>query len=80
MRRIGFSWKESSSIGGLMNARGLMELIVANIGLSYGIISENVYSILVLMAIVTTMLAVPMFNWSTAAPKPGFVSVRQLSE
>lgn len=80
MRSMGFSWKESSSVGGLMNARGLMELIIANIGLSHGIISGNVYSILVLMAIVTTMLAVPMFNWSTASPKPGFISVRQLNE
>ncbi len=64
MKLSGYSWKESSAIGGLTNARGLMELIVANIGLSYAVISKDLYSILVLIAILTTLCAMPIFNLS----------------
>ncbi len=64
MRRMGFSWGESSAIGGLMNARGLMELIVVNIGLTYGIISQDLYSALILMAVITTALSMPIYNLS----------------
>lgn len=49
-------------IGALMNARGLMELIIINIGLQKGIIGPTLFSILVLMAIVTTMMAGPLFE------------------
>lgn len=64
MKYMGFSWRESSAIGGLMNARGLMELVLINLGLSYGIISQNVFSILVVMTIVTTALAGPIYTLS----------------
>jgi Kef-type K+ transport system membrane component KefB len=64
MKYSGFSWRESSAIGGLINARGLMELLVANIGLSYSVISSDLYSILVLMAIITTLGASPIYNYS----------------
>jgi Kef-type K+ transport system membrane component KefB len=60
----GFSWKESSAIGGLINSRGLMELIIANIGLSYGLIDGNLYSILVLVAVTTTLAALPIYKVS----------------
>lgn len=49
-------------IGALMNARGLMELIIINIGLQRGIIGPALFSILVLMAIVTTLMASPLFE------------------
>jgi Kef-type K+ transport system membrane component KefB len=49
-------------IGALMNSRGLMELIIINIGLQKGIIGPTLFSILVLMAIVTTMMASPLFE------------------
>lgn len=49
-------------IGALMNARGLMELIVINIGLQRGIIGPALFSMLVLMAIVTTLIASPLFE------------------
>jgi Kef-type K+ transport system membrane component KefB len=49
-------------IGALMNSRGLMELIIINIGLQKGIIGPTLFSILVLMAIVTTMMATPLFE------------------
>ena len=49
-------------IGALMNSRGLMELIIINIGLQKGIIGPALFSMLVLMAIVTTMMASPLFE------------------
>ena len=61
------------AIGALMNARGLMELIVINIGLQRGIIGEGLFSMLVLMAIVTTLMASPLFElvYGRAARKDG---------
>ena len=53
----------SLAVGTLMNARGLMELIIINIGLQRGIIGEALFSILVIMAIVTTLMATPIFEW-----------------
>ena len=49
-------------IGALMNSRGLMELIIINIGLQKGIIGPTMFSMLVLMAVVTTMMASPLFE------------------
>lgn len=69
MKLTGYSWRESSGIGGLTNARGLMELIVANIGLSYAVISKDLYSILVLIAILTTLFAMPIYNLSMGKKK-----------
>jgi Kef-type K+ transport system membrane component KefB len=50
------------AVGTLMNARGLMELIIINIGLQKGVIGEALFSILVVMAIVTTLMATPVFE------------------
>lgn len=50
------------AIGALMNARGLMGLIIINIGLQRGIIGPALFSILVIMAIITTLLASPVFE------------------
>ena len=58
----GLSWRDSASLGTLMNTRGLMELIVLNIGLSLNIISPTVFAMLVLMAIVTTMATTPILQ------------------
>jgi Kef-type K+ transport system membrane component KefB len=49
-------------IGALMNARGLTELVILNIGLAAGIIGPALFSMLVLMAIVTTLMASPLFE------------------
>lgn len=62
-RLSGESWKESWAIGTLMNARGLMELIILNIGLQQGVITPRMYTIMVVMAIVTTLMASPIFQW-----------------
>jgi Kef-type K+ transport system membrane component KefB len=51
------------AVGTLMNSRGLMELIIINIGLQKGVIGPALFSILVLMAIVTTLMASPVFEW-----------------
>ena len=53
----------SLAVGTLMNARGLMELIIINIGLQRGIIGDALFSILVIMAIATTLMATPIFEW-----------------
>src|SRR5438876_3232294 len=54
--------REALAIGSLMNARGLMELILLNIGLQQGIITPTLFTMLVLMAIVTTLMASPLFE------------------
>ena len=46
-----------------MNSRGLMELIIINIGLQKGVILPALFAIMVLMAIATTLMATPMFEW-----------------
>jgi Kef-type K+ transport system membrane component KefB len=61
-RATGVPNREALGIGTLMNARGLMELIIINIGLQRGIISEGLFATLVIMAIVTTLMASPLFD------------------
>lgn len=58
----GYRWRESVSIGALMNARGLVELIILTAGLQAGVITPILFSILVLMALVTTLLASPVIR------------------
>jgi Kef-type K+ transport system membrane component KefB len=62
-RALGQTWKDSLSIGALMNTRGLMELIVLNIGYDMGILSTEIFSMMVLMALLTTMMTSPVLNW-----------------
>ena len=61
-RLAGEDNRTALGIGALMNSRGLMELIIINIGLQKGIIGPSLFSMLVLMAIVTTMMASPLFE------------------
>jgi Kef-type K+ transport system membrane component KefB len=78
-RATGIPNREALGIGTLMNVRGLMELIIINIGLEAGIISYGLFAIMVVMAIVTTVVASPVFDLlagkvaphnSGAAPAP----------
>ena len=62
VRLMGDSWKEALSLGVLMNTRGLVELIVLNIGLDLGILSPSLFAMLVIMALVTTMMAAPLLH------------------
>ena len=59
----GESPRDAKAIGALMNARCLMELIIINIGLQRGVIGPALFSMLVLMAIFTTLMASPLFEW-----------------
>ena len=62
-RLSGESWRDSTAIGVLMNARGLMELIILNIGLQQGVITPTLFTIMIMMAIITTLMASPVFVW-----------------
>jgi Kef-type K+ transport system membrane component KefB len=59
---MGQTWKSSFSLGVLMNTRGLMELVVLNIGYDLGIISPEIFVVLVIMAIFTTLMTGPLLN------------------
>lgn len=58
-RITGLEWREACALGVLMNTRGLMELIILNIGLDLGVISPALFAMMVLMAIVTTVMTTP---------------------
>jgi len=61
-RLTGLSWRSSSALGILMNTRGLMELIVLDLGLELGVITPTVFTMMVLMALVTTFTATPALD------------------
>jgi Kef-type K+ transport system membrane component KefB len=54
------NWRESLQLGALMNTRGLMELIALNIGYDMGILSQRIFTMLVIMALVTTVMTGPL--------------------
>lgn len=62
-RWSGFSWKEASIIGAMMNTRALMALIVINVGYDSGILNSALFTMLVLMAIITTIMTTPMLSF-----------------
>lgn len=64
-RLMGQSWRQSVSIGALMNTRGLMELVVLNIGFDLGILSPEIFAMLVLMALATTFMTGPLLDLVT---------------
>ena len=61
-RWTGMSWSQSFSIGVLMNTRGLVELVVLNIGYDLGILSDRIFAMMVLMALVTTFMTGPLLS------------------
>ncbi|MGA9742609.1 cation:proton antiporter [Candidatus Binatus sp.] len=64
-RITGLNWRDSSALGVLMNTRGLMELIVLNIGLEMNVISPTLFAMLVIMALVTTFATTPILHLIT---------------
>jgi Kef-type K+ transport system membrane component KefB len=62
VRWQGESWRDALGLGVLMNTRGLVELIVLNIGLDLGVLSSQLFAMLVIMALVTTMMASPLLR------------------
>ena len=61
-RLAGFGWRESLATGSLMNARGLMELIVMKVGLDAGLIGPELFTMLLVMALLTTVMTGPLLN------------------
>jgi Kef-type K+ transport system membrane component KefB len=62
-KAAGANWRDATAVGVLMNARGLMELILVNIALEKRLISQGLFTILVTMAILTTLVASPLYKW-----------------
>lgn len=69
-RYAGESWRDSGILGILMNTRGLMELIVLNIGLDLGVISSTLFAMMVIMALVTTIITTPVLRFLTREEAP----------
>ncbi len=70
-RLTGLGWRDSSALGVLMNTRGLMELIVLNIGLELRVISPELFAMLVIMALVTTFATTPALHLITRGARDG---------
>ncbi|MEU9254342.1 cation:proton antiporter [Streptomyces sp. NPDC048270] len=63
--------RQSAALAALMNTRGLTELIVLNVGLQLGFLSQGLYSLMVVMAVVTTAMAGPLLTWFLGRPTDG---------
>lgn len=61
-RFVGQNWKDSLTIGALMNTRGLMELVVLNIGYDLGVLTSEIFTMMVIMALVTTFMTGPALD------------------
>lgn len=62
---VGQNWKDSLTIGALMNTRGLMELVVLNIGFDLGVLTSEIFTMMVIMALVTTFMTGPALDLIT---------------
>ena len=62
-RAKGMGWRDACQLGLMMNTRGLVELIVLNVGLEAGILSPTLFSMMVCMALVTTLMTTPLMDW-----------------
>jgi Kef-type K+ transport system membrane component KefB len=69
-RACGESARDALSIGALMNARGLVELIALNVGLQRGLITPTLFTVMVVMAVGTTLSASPAFGWTRRLGRP----------
>jgi Kef-type K+ transport system membrane component KefB/nucleotide-binding universal stress UspA family protein len=76
----GLSHWESLAMGSGMNARGAMEIIVATIGLSLGVLNPQMYSIIVMVAIVTSLMAPPLLRWTLSKVVMGEEEARRLEQ
>ncbi|WGV27022.1 cation:proton antiporter [Halotia branconii] len=76
----GLSHWEGLAMGSGMNARGAMEIVVATIGLSLGVLNPQMYSIIVMVAIVTSLLAPPLLRWSLSKVVMGEEEARRLEQ
>jgi len=67
-RSVGMSWRDAAGLGTLMNTRGLMGLVILDIGLDIKVISPALFSMMVVMALVTTFMAVPLLDLINREP------------
>ncbi len=72
----GMPWRESWLVGALLNTRGLMELVVLNIGYELGILSPTIFTMLVLMALLTTVMTGPLIGLLTGKTRLDTVTLR----
>jgi Kef-type K+ transport system membrane component KefB len=70
-RRAGMDWRESFGVGFLMNTRGLTELIILNVGLGLGVLDQRLFTVMVLMALITTAMAGPLLPYLVPTPNSG---------
>jgi len=75
-RAVGMPWREAGALGALMNTRGLVELIVLNVGLAAGILEPRLYAVLVIVAITTTLMAGPLLRLLLDSRRAAAVSER----
>jgi Kef-type K+ transport system membrane component KefB len=68
-RVMGTNWRDSAAIGILMNTRGLIELVILNIGLDIGVLTRPLFSMMVVMAVVTTLITTPLLSWFYTGPQ-----------
>jgi Kef-type K+ transport system membrane component KefB len=73
-RVMGEKWGDAAAIGILMNTRGLTELIILSVGLQLGVITTTVFTIMVLMALMTTLMATPMLALISPIYRRGMTS------
>jgi Kef-type K+ transport system membrane component KefB len=71
-RLTGMGWNDAFQLGALMNTRGLVELIVLNIGLDLRILSPRIFTMMVVMALVTTCMTGPLLSLADLARKKAF--------
>jgi Kef-type K+ transport system membrane component KefB len=76
-RLTGLSWRDSAALGMLMNTRGLMQLIVLNVGLDLGVLTPSLFAMMVLMAVVTTLATAPALQMLTVGSEELPLSVVQ---
>jgi Kef-type K+ transport system membrane component KefB len=67
-RLTGLCWRQAAALGTLMNTRGLMELIVLNIGLDLPVLSPTLFAMMVLMALATTLATAPVLQVLMPSP------------
>jgi Kef-type K+ transport system membrane component KefB len=63
VRASGMPWRESLAVGVLVNTRGLVELVILNVGLDLHILSPTLFSMMVIMALATTLMTTPLIDW-----------------
>jgi len=80
---VGQNWKDSLAIGALMNTRGLMELVVLNIGYDLGVLSPEIFAMMVIMALLTTFMTGPaldVINWAFRSKSEIPHTINQISK